>query len=598
MDTAATKLLESATIKTLHAHNFSRSSTQSTLVLTDLLARYLALLSETSAKHAHHAGRTSLTAYDALAALEEMGVEIDELEEYFSIEVKELNRYAQHSVRRAEDLNELKAQLATGLRQDRDDAILLEFGPYESPPASEYGGNEAEDEDVDMDAGTVPEDDSAMMVDTQRVQSPSPMERKTPPPRHSTPPLPLSPISNPSSPSRKRARTANWKPPPHIPSFLPPFPSVTTDPPPSIPSSPHDPQLPETQLTELMPPPPDPKIDKPIVPVSQTMTASAASDYLVQVPYSQSSLSSVSEWHLPTPPPLSSRSQSRKKAVLPTLQSEPALFKAYHHILTHRGPSTPPPSTLSRHKIAMAFLTQTQNTPRWDAPDTLFSTVAPCSPRVAVIGPSYPVATSDPINGKVDPNNKDKDFRFPQTIPRPVSTTERLTPLLGQQSNRIPELARHVLPPVVMTRITRLTHPPVLHRGTKPLLYGPGIPAPWNSHVIPPSDGTSGVPPTPTTKEKDKDKDKDRENGEAPTKPIIPDAQLFATWDFESKDFKVPLQPSATGGTGVGGHRPYRSRVGSIQQHPSGSGSGAGSSGVISLPLSATSRTKSGSKHG
>lgn len=280
-------------------------------------------------------------------------------------------------------------------------------------------------------------DDTAMIIDTQRVRSPSPFERKSPPLRPSTPPLPLSPISNPSSPSRKRPRTANWKPPSHIPAFLPPFPSISNDTP-----SPHDTQLPESLSTELMPPPPDPKVEKPVVPVTQTMTASAASDYLVQVPYSQSSLSSVPEWHLPTPPSSSSKSQPQsRKNTLHALPTEPALFKAYHHILTNRGPSTPPPSSLSRYKVSMAFIAQTQNTPRWDAADTLFSTVAPCPPRVAVIGPSYPVPINDPINGKTD-----KDFRFPPTIPRPVSTTERLTPLLGQQSNRIPELARHVLP--------------------------------------------------------------------------------------------------------------------------------------------------------
>jgi Wiskott-Aldrich syndrome protein len=286
-------------------------------------------------------------------------------------------------------------------------------------------------------------DDVAMIVDSEMMRSPSPLERKTPPPRPSTPPLPLSPISNPSSPSRKRARTEHWKSPSHIPAFLPPFPSIAADSSTSIPPSPRDPQLPEAQSTELMPPPPDPK---PVVPVTQAMTASAASDYLVQVPYSQSSLSSVPEWHLPTLPPSSSKAQQqpRKQLALPTLQTEPALFKAYHHVLTHRPSNTPPPSTLSRHKVAMAFLSQTQNNPRWDSADTLFSTVAPCPPRVAVIGPSYPVTIADPINVKIDP--KDKDFRFPPTIPRPVSTTERLTPLLGQQSNRVPELSRHVLP--------------------------------------------------------------------------------------------------------------------------------------------------------
>lgn len=286
---------------------------------------------------------------------------------------------------------------------------------------SEY---ETDDEDADE------EEDVAMMLDSDKVRSPSPLR----------PSLPLSPISNPASPSRKRPRTEHWKPPSHIPAFLPPFPSIAADPSPSIPPSPRDLQLPDSLSTELMPPPPDPK---PVVPVTQAMTASAASDYFVQVPYSQSSLSAVPEWHLPTPP--SSKSQQpRKQPALPTLPTEPALFKAYHHILTHRAPNTPPPSTLSRHKVAMAFLSQTQNNPRWDSADTLFSTVAPCPPRIAVIGPSYPIAKGDPINGKMD--LKDKDFRFPPTIPRPVSTTERLTPLLGQQSNRIPELSRHVLP--------------------------------------------------------------------------------------------------------------------------------------------------------
>jgi len=108
MDIAASKLLESATIKTLHAHNFSRSSAHALHALTDLLARYFLLLAESGAKHAHHAGRASLTARDALAALHDMGVGLDELEEYCAVEAKDLNRYAQHSARRAEDLNEFK----------------------------------------------------------------------------------------------------------------------------------------------------------------------------------------------------------------------------------------------------------------------------------------------------------------------------------------------------------------------------------------------------------------------------------------------------------------------------------------------------------
>lgn len=128
---------------------------------------------------------------------------------------------------------------------------------------------------------------------------------------------------------------------------------------------------------------------------------------------------------------------------------------------------------------------------------------------------------------------------------------------------------------MVTNRLTRLAHPPVLHRGNKPLLYGRGIPAAWNSHGIPLNDG-SNVPATPLASSA---KEKDRENGDLPSKPVIPDAQLFATWDFEPKDFKVALPPS---------HR-YRNRVGSIP---------SGSSGVISLPMGSSSRAKPGSKLG
>jgi hypothetical protein len=105
-------VLESATHRTLHAQGFSRSSTQASLVLTDLFSRYLTLLSSTCAKYTAHAGRTRLTARDALAALDELGVGMDELTEYCASEGREMRRFALHTVRRVEDLNELKGQLA------------------------------------------------------------------------------------------------------------------------------------------------------------------------------------------------------------------------------------------------------------------------------------------------------------------------------------------------------------------------------------------------------------------------------------------------------------------------------------------------------
>jgi len=115
MDGGSYKLLESATHRTLHAHCFSRASSQASHVLTDLLSRYLTLLSHTCAKYAHHAGRTALTARDAIGALDELGLGPEELSEYCLSEGRELGRYAIHSARRVEDMNEFKGQWGRAL---------------------------------------------------------------------------------------------------------------------------------------------------------------------------------------------------------------------------------------------------------------------------------------------------------------------------------------------------------------------------------------------------------------------------------------------------------------------------------------------------
>lgn len=147
---------------------------------------------------------------------------------------------------------------------------------------------------------------------------------------------------------------------------------------------------------------------------------------------------------------------------------------------------------------------------------------------------------------------------------------------------------------MVVNRLSRLAHPPVLTRGSKPILYGPGIPAPWNSHTT--QTDNNSIPATPATpkhKDKDKDKEKEGETAQAPPRPLIPDAQLYATWDFESKDYKLPLPSSSSLPTlSSHPHRHLRNRVGSV--HGTGV-AGSSSSGIISL---AATRSRSGSKHG
>ena len=94
------------------------------------------------------------------------------------------------------------------------------------------------------------------------------------------------------------------------------------------------------------------------------------------------------------------------------------------------------------------------------------------------------------------------------------------------------------------TRVTKLSHPPVLTRGEQKLTYGPGVPAPWNSG----SSAGAAVSGTPVAT-KGKELPVPGPGGigkDAATKPI-PDAKLFATWDYETKSFKEQLQVGRRG---------------------------------------------------
>ncbi|TFK20437.1 hypothetical protein FA15DRAFT_759368 [Coprinopsis marcescibilis] len=560
MDASAQKLLESVTQKTLHAHAFSRSSSQATFVLTDLLSRYLTLVTSTCAKYAQHSGRRQLSIRDAIQALDELGTSLEDLNEFGSTEAKELNRYALHSARRAEELNELRSQLSEGLRQDRD-AIPLQFARHDEEEDEDDSDNDSGFAESDNEEGIRKPDlpSDAMDVDAPLSKLHSPQGQKR---RLETPPLPPSPVSNSPSPSRKRARTANWDPPEHIPNFLPPFPSteIATNEE-TQQSSPRASQPPELPL----PPSTNDNPDKAPMSLSQAIaTTSSSSDILVQVPYSQSTLANLPERHLPGPPPAQPPARQPRFQIP---QTERSFIGAYHHILTHPAPPNPPPSTTQRHKVAMALLDLIQKSSRWTPADTLNASVSPCPPRVATMAPSYPVAITDlGSDGKPKEGKEDKT-KFPAIITqRPVSYAERLAPMVSQPSSHIPNLSRNILHPAILNRTTRLANPPVLHRNSKPLVYGQGIPAPWNTAPLPALD--AGVPATPSVS-KPKEIPNGKEKDPDAPKPPMPDARLFATWDYETKDFTVPLPRN-------------RNRVGSF----------ASGSGVITLPNIVRKATK------
>jgi hypothetical protein len=263
--------------------------------------------------------------------------------------------------------------------------------------------------------------------------------RQLSPPRPpSIPPLPLSPVSNPTSPTRKRPRTESWRPPPHIPSFFPPFPVERSSLEPEPLSLP-PPGGPSTSSTQLLPS----KIE-PAASLARVSSANPA-DYTTIVPYSLSNLASTPEWHLP-----STLRESRAPVdplppqQLPIPQIQPSLLGAYHHILTHPPPPNPNLANPSRHRVAMVLLRQAQKNPHWEPADSLYAATAPNSPTVAPVGPSYAIPISS-LEEKNKEDEKDKKLNLPGAAPRPIGTQERIVPLASHQTSRIPELAREAL---------------------------------------------------------------------------------------------------------------------------------------------------------
>jgi hypothetical protein len=261
----------------------------------------------------------------------------------------------------------------------------------------------------------------------------------TPPRPLSTPPLPLSPVSNPTTPTRKRPRTDSWKLPPHIPSFLPPFPVDRSTPDPDSLSLP-PPGEPSTSSTQLLP--------SNIEPTALARVSSAnPADYTTIVPYSLSNLASTPEWHLPSTLRESRTRVDPPPSQLPIPQIQPSLLGAYHHILTHPPPASPNAANPSRHRVAMVLLSQAQKNPHWEPADSLYATTAPNAPTMAPVGPSYavPLSSSPSTSEEKKEDEKDKKSSLPGAAPRPIGTQERIVPLASHQTSRVPELAREAL---------------------------------------------------------------------------------------------------------------------------------------------------------
>ena len=349
------------------------------------------------------------------------------------------------------------AQLAVGLSHDEDDVTHLEWAPVPDAVTSE--DDESEYEEVKTPSDEVAKSD-VMMVDTEDLdaegeddvhvpEQPDGLLKDSLSRRRPTPPLPLSPISNPSSPqpSRKRQRTEHWQPPEYIPDWLPPFPTAGEP----LQAAP----APAANSDPALMPNGSVKTERPATPPlqAQVSTASSSADYHTVVPYDQSTLANVPTWHLPSPSerPPDDGPSSKSELLLPAGQQ--VLLEAYHHILTHPPPARVAPANPGRYRVALALIQQMEKNNRWDAPTTLYGSTAPNPLRVATMPPSYamPISkgpgTPDGSGSSKDAGEKEEEKRnLPGAYTRHIAPPESITPMLSRPMSRIPGLAKDVLP--------------------------------------------------------------------------------------------------------------------------------------------------------
>ena len=479
MEEAIVGHLKLAIVRVLYSQGFTKSSTHTVAVLTDILDRYLKLLVASCADCAHHAGRPSVNAYDTLLAMEEMGTTLDDLRDYCDAEAKDTQKYTATLPKSAQELTDLTGMsnnfiflcatadshsdyLHTGLQIERSVTIPLKWQYAPTP---------------DLDS----HDDITETIDSV-ASSPMPIT----PIQYSPPPISNSPLDT-SLDLLPKPLCIGPDGPPEIPEFMPPLPVLIN---------------PEDPVAEPPPPPePEPIPEDDSVP-------SIPADYKVPAPYELSKLLARGPWHLPQAPvPLN---QNPDLAASTTEE----LFTALSSI----KPESTLPTNPGRHKISMNFLGMTPG--RYNTPDTLFAQA-----RHPVLHPNAPYPT---YVVPIAPNLKNP-LPVPPSLSKPVGVHPPIAFATTSTSSRISKVgqyllsvssgftsgytqAHNILQKPVQQRVKRLAPPPALERDRQPLVYNAPIDAPWNT-TIPTANGTPSS-----------------------AHPIVADCKLRATWDWTAKE--------------------------------------------------------------
>ncbi|KAJ1300631.1 hypothetical protein OPQ81_002283 [Rhizoctonia solani] len=502
METTAHQHLHRATLRILHSHNFSSSSSLASHTLTTLYAQYLDLLARSFAAHSHHAGRTKPTWSDAVNVLSEVGVGIEELSAWLGTEAGEVGKKYVVAGRgpdterkgvlgvsswhangvgvsvgvgvedaRKKELISLDQHLSDGLVRG-EPGIQLVYAQLPSPAQSD---NEDEEEDAPY-----------------QVYSPDSKPVALPP----------SPISRSPSPASKRTRPNGWttSPPDHIPYFLPPFP--TTD------SSSAPIPAPSTKLSR----------HKSVPSISSTGA----------IPYVRSALANASL------PPLEAPSRiAPPKEIKPITIPSIALREA---LSLHSNDPTPPfpfpqstPGTNPARSKAARVLANALNQ-AFDASDSMFGAWGGVeTSQNHGQGLGVPMLVDQ--QGELVLGKKGVDKVGALAISgvggRVVPREEDIGSVMGYLNSAILPLAHTFLAPSVLHKTTRIVPPQPLRDSAdaekaQPMFYHTeraGIP-PW-CLPVPEADGGGGM---------------------AGSGETLPEARLVPTWDWVAKDYESGLR--------------------------------------------------------
>ncbi|GAB1525364.1 hypothetical protein RhiTH_008524 [Rhizoctonia solani] len=502
MDGTAHQHLHRATLRVLHSHNFSSSSSLASHTLTALYAEYLDLLARSFAAHSHHGGRTNPSWPDAVNALSEVGVDVDELSTWLGTEAGEVG----------------KKYVVAGRGPDAGRKGVLGVSSWHANGVGVSVGVGVEDArkkelislDEHLSEGVVRGEPGIHLVYAQLpspVQSDNEDEDEDSPYQVYTPDskpvaLPPSPISRSPSPASKRTRPNEWttSPPDHIPDFLPPFPTTS----PSTAPAP----MPSTKLSR----------HKSVPSISSTGA----------IPYVRSALANASLPPLEAP----ARSVPPKEISTITIPSV-ALREALSQHSTDPTPPFPFPQSTpganpARSKAARVLANALNQA--FDASDSMFGAwggVETGQPH----GHGFGVPVLLDQQGELVLGKKGFDkvgsLATSGVGGRVIPREQDIGSVMGYLNSAILPLAHTFLAPSALHKITRIVPPQPLRDSAdadkaQPMFYHTerSTIAPW---CLPVPEADGGGPLNGT--------------GEG-----LPEARLVPTWDWTAKDYESGLR--------------------------------------------------------